>query len=108
MRTVREGNDHPRDPDPERILLTTPAIVLAEILRSPHVTIRELSDRLGLAERTVSRAVGSLAKAGYLEIRRMGRNNEYRVSADMLQAKDTVMKLSGLLSGVRAGDGRAE
>ena len=108
MRRVRASNDHRRDGGPDRILFTTPAIVLAEILHSPHITIRELSDRLGLAERTVSRAVGNLARAGYLEIQRLGRNNEYRVSADMLEAKDSVMKLSGLLSGVRGGDGRAE
>ena len=108
MRSVRVGDDHRRDGDTDCILFTTPAIVLAEILRSPRITIRELSDRLGLAERTVSRAVGSLARAGYLEIQRMGRNNEYRVSADMLKAKDSVMKLSGLLSGVRGGDGRAK
>ena len=107
MRSVKAGDDHRRDGDADRILFTTPAIVLAEIMRSPRITIRELSDRLGLAERTVSRAVGSLARAGYLEIQRMGRNNEYRVSAEMLQ-KDAAMKLSGLVRGVGAGDGKAE
>ena len=108
MRRVSVGDDHRRNSDADRILFTTPAIVLAEIVRSPHITIRELSDRLGLAERTVSRAVGNLSRAGYLEIQRMGRNNEYRVSADMLEAKDSVINLRGLLSGVRGGDGRAE
>ena len=107
MRKVRV-DDQRRDGDTDRILFTTPAIVLAEILHSPHITIRELSDRLGLAERTVSRAVGNLSRAGYLEIQRLGRNNEYRVSAEMLEAKDTAAKLSGLLSGVRARDGRAK
>ena len=107
MRKVRV-DDQRRDGDTDRILFTTPAIVLAEILHSPHITIRELSDRLGLAERTVSRAVGNLERAGYLEIQRMGRNNEYRVSADMLEAKDTATKLSGLLRDMRGGDGRGE
>ena len=107
MRKVRV-DDQRRDGDTDRILFTTPAIVLAEILHSPHITIRELSDRLGLSERTVSRAVGNLARAGYLEIQRMGRNNEYRVSADMLETKDTAAKLSGLLRDVRGGDGGGE
>ena len=57
-------------------------LVLFEMAASPDITIREISDTLGITERHVSRIVGDLQEAGIVEVRRVGRRNEYALSQD--------------------------
>ena len=54
------------------------AIWLA-IAAEPDLRLRDIADRVGITERAAQRIVGELEEAGYLEIRREGRRNSYRV-----------------------------
>jgi MarR family len=65
-------------------LLTGHGHVLVEIARSPEARIRDISQVVGLTERTVQAIVADLAAAGYLTRDRAGRRNVYTVNPDML------------------------
>ncbi len=54
--------------------------VLICIVSNPEITLRELSDRVGITERAVHKIIGDLVQAGYLEKLREGRKNRYRVN----------------------------
>ncbi len=62
--------------------LTNHTHVLVCIARDPHVTMREMAEHVGVTERAVQRIVRDLVGAGYVESRRDGRRNTYRVRAD--------------------------
>jgi MarR family len=75
--------------DPERTdgawtLLTGHGHVLVEIARSPDARIRDISEVVGLTERTVQAIVADLEATGYLTRSRAGRRNVYAVNPDML------------------------
>jgi DNA-binding MarR family transcriptional regulator len=63
-------------------LLSHHGLVLFEIAASPDITIREISDTLGITERHVSRIVRDLQDGGIVAVRRVGRRNEYALSQD--------------------------
>jgi MarR family len=65
-------------------LLTGHGHVLVEIARSPKARIRDISEVVGLTERTVQAIVADLEAAGYLTRDRAGRRNVYTVNPDML------------------------
>jgi hypothetical protein len=63
--------------------LTNYARVLVYIDRSKQVTVREISDFLGIAEPSVRRIIDQLTHAGYIDKQLVGRVNRYRVMSDL-------------------------
>ena len=59
--------------------LTNHAHVLLAIAAEPDLRLRDIAERVGITERAAQRIVAELEEAGYLEIRREGRRNSYRV-----------------------------
>jgi DNA-binding MarR family transcriptional regulator len=59
--------------------LTNHAHVLLAIAAEPDLRLRDIAARVGITERAAQRIVAELEEAGYLEIRREGRRNSYRV-----------------------------
>ncbi len=64
-------------------LFTNHAAVLIHVLEHPEATIRTIADELGLAERTVVGVLQDLRRDGYLQVRKEGRQNIYRVNPEM-------------------------
>ena len=62
--------------------LTNHAHTLICIARDPGLRLRDVAERVGVTERAAQRIVSDLVDAGYLERRRDGRRNTYRVRAD--------------------------
>jgi len=56
--------------------------VLVEIARNPRARMRDISDVVGLTERSVQAIVADLEAAGYLTRGRIGRRNVYTVNSD--------------------------
>jgi hypothetical protein len=59
--------------------LTNHAHVLLAIAATPDARLRDIAARVGITERAAQRIVGELEGAGYLDVRRVGRRNVYRV-----------------------------
>ena len=62
--------------------MTNHAHTLICIARDPGLRLRDVAERVGVTERAAQRIVSDLVDAGYLERRRDGRRNAYRVRAD--------------------------
>ena len=56
--------------------------VLITLARRPDLRIREIAQEVGITPRAVQTIVTNLVEAGYLERRREGRRNSYRVRGD--------------------------
>jgi DNA-binding transcriptional ArsR family regulator len=74
-----------RDVRPDRgdrdwSLLSHHGLVLCEVAATGDVTIRDLSDTLGITERHVSRILRDLQDARMLNVRRSGRRNHYSLA----------------------------
>ena len=63
--------------------MTSHAVVLLEVVRRPDSTVRELAQRATLTERQTHRVLADLVEAGYIDRKRIGRRNEYRVNDHM-------------------------
>jgi hypothetical protein len=82
--------------------LSNHAHVLLLIARDPEIKLRDVAWRVGITERAVQRIVADLEEAAYLERRRTGRRNHYRVHADLplrhpLEAQTEIGELIELL-----------
>ena len=91
--------------------LTNHAHVLLCIAKWPSVTMRDVAVRVGITERAVQRIVADLEAAGYLERRRAGRCNRYRVRDRMplrhaLERHEDVSSLLALARSGKPGDER--
>jgi DNA-binding MarR family transcriptional regulator len=62
--------------------LTSQALALVEIARTPDATIRELAERTGLTERQLHRVLDDLVVAGYVSKQRVGRRNRYKIDLE--------------------------
>lgn len=83
--------------------LTSHALTLVEVNRTPNATVRELAARMSLTERQVHRVLDDLVNAGYVTRTRQGRRNHYSIdpSAPMRHASiahHDVGKLIAVLS----------
>jgi DNA-binding MarR family transcriptional regulator len=90
-------------------LLTGHGHVLVEIARNPQARMRDISEAVGLTERTVQAIVADLAAEGYLTRTRSGRRNLYTVNAQSLfrhPAQDG-HRLGPFLALLAAADDRA-
>ena len=63
--------------------LTNHARVLLCIARDPGVRLRDIADRLGIAERSAHGIVADLAEAGYVVKQKDGRRNRYQIQVHM-------------------------
>ncbi len=59
--------------------LSNHAHVLILLAQEPDLRMREVAGRVGITERAVQRIVAELVEGGYLEARREGRRNRYRL-----------------------------
>lgn len=94
-------------PGPGWTFLSNHAHVLVVLARAGEPTVREVSQRVGITERAVHKILGELEQAGYLERRREGRRNLYRVSLDLplrhpLEAQRTIGDLIDAVGGTGA------
>jgi len=63
--------------------LTNHAAVLVCIAGNPDSRIEDIAGTVGISRRAAQMIVGDLVADGYLERRRIGRRNQYRIHADM-------------------------
>lgn len=68
---------------PDWTFLTNHAHVLLCVARDPEVRLRDVADAVGITERAAQRIVADLVEAGYLERKREGRRNRYRLHPDL-------------------------
>jgi DNA-binding Lrp family transcriptional regulator len=64
-------------------LITNHGLVLAAISRNSKKTIREISDDVGITERTAYSIVVDLEKAGYIKRTKVGTRNIYTINHEM-------------------------
>jgi DNA-binding MarR family transcriptional regulator len=72
-----------REPASTWTFLTNHAHVLLAIAADPDLRLRDVAERIGITERATQRIVAELEAEGYLEVRRVGRRNAYRVHAEL-------------------------
>lgn len=63
-------------------ILSNHGLILVCIARDPMVRMRDIAQELGITERGAQRIVAELVEAGYLERRRVGRRNQYRIHTE--------------------------
>ncbi len=63
--------------------LTNHAHVLLYLVRNPAARLRDVAAAVGITERAVQRIIANMVEAGYLDRRRQGRQNTYRIHAEM-------------------------
>jgi DNA-binding transcriptional ArsR family regulator len=63
--------------------LSNHALVLSYIAHHPRITARELANTVGITERATRKIIADLLETGYIDIKREGRRNRYRVNADL-------------------------
>ena len=66
----------------EWTFLTNHAHALLCITRDPGIRLRDVADRVGVTERAAQRIVSDLVDAGYLDRKREGRRNTYRIRSE--------------------------
>lgn len=59
--------------------ITNHGLVLSYIASHPRSTAREIANHIGVTERTTHKIISDLELAGYIERRKDGRRNVYRV-----------------------------
>ena len=64
---------------PRWTFLTNHAHVLTVLESDPDLVLREVALRVGITERAVQRIVVDLEESGFLEIKKVGRQNHYKV-----------------------------
>ena len=57
--------------------------VLLCIQRDPNARFRDIAEAVGITERAAQRIVADLIESGYVERKRVGRRNRYRVNTDI-------------------------
>ncbi|HVC88733.1 MAG TPA: MarR family transcriptional regulator [Gaiellaceae bacterium] len=59
--------------------MTSHALTLLEVSKTPDVTVRDLARRTNLTERQTHRVLDDLVKTGYIKRMRVGRRNHYSI-----------------------------
>ncbi len=94
----------PADAEVHWTFLSNHSHVLILIKQDPSMVIREIAARVGITERAVQRIIADLEKEGFLERKKLGRQNHYRVLDDKplrhtIEAHRTVGDLLNLIIG---------
>ena len=66
---------------PRWTFLTNHAHVLILLYQESCMVLREVASRIGITERAVQRIVADLEQDGFIEREKVGRQNQYRISA---------------------------
>ena len=66
-------------PTPKWTFITNHGLVLSYIFHNPRHTAREIANHVGVTERTTHKIISDLEAAGYIQRRKVGRRNVYRV-----------------------------
>jgi DNA-binding transcriptional ArsR family regulator len=93
--------------DKQWTFLTNHGAIFLHLINHPGDTIRQISDHLNLAERTVTGILADLRRDGYISATKAGRHNVYTIHPDLpmrppSQASQTVNEFFGLLPNRRA------
>lgn len=67
----------------EWTFVTNHAMVLASIAKYPDMTAREISNDIGITERTTHKIITDLDKDGYITKSRVGVKNTYRIHPEV-------------------------
>jgi len=67
---------------PEFRFFTNHALVLSHIAHQPRITARDLSNIVGITERSTLKIINDLLEEEYITKTREGRNNRYRINPD--------------------------
>lgn len=86
--------------------VTNHALVLASIAKNPDMTAREISDDIGVTERTAHKIITDLDSDGYITKSKVGVRNTYRIHAELpiKNADSAVGELLELLGWKRRED----
>ncbi len=81
---------------------TNHAHVLLCVARDPDIRHRDVALRVGITERAAQRIIGELVESGYLERKKEGRRNHYRLHPDLplrhpLEAHSSIGEILGVL-----------
>lgn len=68
---------------PRWTFITNHGLVLSYIFHNPRSTAREIANYIGVTERTTHKIISDLEAAGYIQRRRSGRRNVYRVDPNL-------------------------
>ena len=63
--------------------LTNHALVLCIIAQQPRVTAREIAMTIGITEKATRNIINDLESDGYVDKKREGRRNRYKIDPDM-------------------------
>ena len=63
--------------------ITNHGLVLSYIFHNSRSTAREIANYIGVTERTTHKIISDLEAAGYIERRKSGRRNVYRVDSSI-------------------------
>ena len=74
--------EKPRDAKHRWTFLSNHAHVLILLHACPGLVLREVAARVGITERAVQQMILDLEEGGFLERKRVGRQNHYRVKAE--------------------------
>lgn len=82
--------------------LTNHAHVLIALASDPDLRIRDVATRVGITERAAQRILHDLVAEGYVQRRKLGRRNTYRLVLDRplrhpVEARHTVRELIDVL-----------
>ena len=68
---------------PRWTFITNHGLVLSYISHNPRHTARAIASHIGVTERTTHKIISDLEAAGYVERRKSGRRNVYRVDPSL-------------------------
>ncbi len=69
--------------------LTNHALVLCIIAQHPRITAREIAMTIGITEKATRNIISDLETDGYVEKKKEGRRNRYKIDPDMPLRSET-------------------
>lgn len=92
--------------EPRWRFLTNHTQVLLCIARAPDVRLRDVAEQVGITERAAQRILADLVEAGFVERKRHGRRNSYRINEHrhMRHPAQEDIEIRTLLDLVRSSD----
>lgn len=89
--------------------LTNHARVLISTAEAPEIRLRDVANRVGIAERAAQRIVSELESAGFLSRQKEGRRNRYSLRVDArfrhpFERDIEIVRLLDLFADRHAGD----
>ena len=97
------GRDRPpAKPEHRWTFLSNHGHVLLLLFDEPMVLLREVAERVGITERAVQRIISDLEDGGFIQRKRVGRQNRYSICSDRplrhpIEAHRTIGDLLGLI-----------